>query len=84
MRPRRAVPVNFVIATSIRFAQSLILYFRINIELIYSVHFGVTDLFYAWQDGATLLAKIINSGPKPSDPPEEIWGRLLKKGHTDR
>ena len=26
-----------------------------------------------------MVADIINSGPKPSDPPHEIWDRLLRK-----
>ena len=35
--------------------------------------------FVIQQDGATLLAEILNSGPRASDPPEVIWDRLLKK-----
>ncbi|EDO49762.1 predicted protein [Nematostella vectensis] len=32
------------------------------------------------KNSVTLIAEIINSGPKPKDAPQDVWDRLLRKG----
>ena len=51
--------------------------FNIRIWLV-KLYLILFLIFFCFQDALVLIADIINSGPKPSDPPQEIWRRLLK------